>query len=385
MNPIRSSETGDKREKVGRPAGSRSVGWRTRKRDGSWLGIVRIPGENREESRSHATQGEAKGWAQRRHADLLTGAGWAAKRVDGQTEQLAEDYLADLKARGRVDSHRREVGRVLDQMAKAVPNLQHATAAIDLERWLNEATKDNARATRNRWLVTVRGLCRWAMRRRRLERDPTEMLEKASVPEYLRPQFTVDELRRCLAQTHFKCPRGDEPKADPYHLLFAVLVYTGLRFQEAAHLRWQDVDWSGRVVLVQLAAGARVKRQRERLIPLQDELAAILEPIKKPSGHLFRGKTWNPTRGFQAFLGRAGVAVEGRSPHSLRHTFAGIMTATGLPGPLLSAYLGHTSAATTMEYTKLAARYVSAVSGWPRGIIALRMGAPVAPDAERGR
>jgi integrase len=371
--------------KVGRKPGSRSVGWRSRLLRGSWVGIVRIPKENREESKSWPTKQEAEKWAKRRHADLLTGAGWAAKRSEGDTTTLAGDYLTDLHARGRVDSHRKEVKRVLEQLAKAVPNLQHATAAVELERWLNEATKDNSRATRNRWLVTVRGLCRWAMRRRRLERDPTEMLEKASVPEYLRPQFTVDELRRCLAQTHFKCPRGDEPKEDPYHLLFAVLLYTGLRFQEAAHLRWQDVDWSGRVLLVQLAAGARVKRQRERLVPLQDELAAILEPRKKPSGHLFRGKTWNPTRGFQAFLGRAGVAVDGRSPHSLRHTFAGIMTATGLPGPLLSAYLGHTSAATTMEYTKLAARYVSAVSGWPRGIIALRMGAPVAPDAERGR
>lgn len=353
--------------KRGRRPGSRSVGWRARLLRGSWVGIVRIPKENREESKSWPTKQEAEKWAKRRYADLLTGAGWAAKRSEGDTGTLAQDYQTDLQARGRVDSHRREVKRVLALLAVAVPNLQASSAAADLERWLNEATKDNARATRNRWLVTVRGLCRWAMRRRRLERDPTEAIDKASVPEYLRPQFTVDELRRCLAQTHFRCPRGDEPKSDPYHLLFAVLAYTGLRFQEAAHLRWQDIDWSGRVVLVQLASGARVKRQRERLVPLQPELAAILELHRKPEGHLFKGKSWNPTRGFQSFLKRAGVTIEGRSPHSLRHTFAGIMTATGLPGPLLSAYLGHTSAATTMQYTKLAARFVSAVDGWKRG------------------
>jgi integrase/recombinase XerC len=361
------AETGEKREKGGRPAGSHSVGWRTRKRAGSWLGLVRIPGENREESKSFDAQAKAREWARRRHADLLTGAGWAAKRVDGETESLSEDYLADLKARGRVESHRREVKRVLGMLAKAVPNLQAAGAAVAVERWLNEATASNARATRNRWLVTVRGLCRWAMRRRRLERDPTEMLERASVPEYLRPQFTVDELQRCLAQSHYRCPRGDEPKADPYHLLFAVLAYTGLRFQEAAHLRWEDIDWLGRVVMVRLAAGGRVKRQRERLVPLQAELAEILEPHRKDAGHLFKGKSWNPTRGFQNFLTRARVLVEGRSPHSLRHTYAGIMTASGVPGPLLSAYLGHTSAATTMEYTKLAARFVSVTAGWRRG------------------
>ena len=358
-------------QKKGRKPGSRSVGWRARLLRGSWVGIVRIPKENREESKSWPTRQEAEKWAKRRYADLLTGAGFAAKRSEGDTATLTTDYLADLKARGRVDSHRREVKRVLDLLAIAVPNLQASNAASELEQWLNETTKDNARATRNRWLVTVRGLCRWAIRRRRLERDPTEAIDKASVPEYLRPQFTLAELKKCLAQSHYKCPRGDDPKVDPWHLLFAVLTYTGLRFQEAVHVRWEDIDWSGHVVMVALAAGGRVKRKRERLVPLQAELAAILESVRRESGHLFGGKEWNPTRGFQSFLGRAGVTVDGRSPHSLRHTYAGLMTATGLPGTLLMAYLGHTSAATTMEYTKLATRYVASTEGWGRGRLAI--------------
>jgi integrase len=242
---------------------------------------------------------------------------------------------------------------------------------VAIERWLNEATAKNARATRNRWLVTVRGLARWALRRRRLERDPTDTLERASVPEYLRPQFTVEEMRKCLDKDEWKVVRKGNSKRDPYHLLFAVLAYTGLRFQEAAHLRWEDIDWSGRVVMVRLAAGGRVKRQRERLVPLQSELAEILTPLRQESGHLFTGREWNPTRGFANFVKRAGVAVDGRSPHSLRHSYAGMMTATGVPGTLVGAYLGHTSAATTMIYTKLSTRYVASVASWPRGDLKL--------------
>jgi site-specific recombinase XerC len=34
---------------------------------------------------------------------------------------------------------------------------------------------------------------------------------------------------------------------------------------------------------------------------------------------------------------------------------------------LLGAYLGHSNASTTMGYTKLATRYVTAVKDWPRG------------------
>ncbi len=43
------------------------------------------------------------------------------------------------------------------------------------------------------------------------------------------------------------------------------------------------------------------------------------------------------------------------------------MTATGTPSILLAAYMGHTSVATTAEYSKLATRYLQAVQGWPRG------------------
>jgi hypothetical protein len=44
-----------------------------------------------------------------------------------------------------------------------------------------------------------------------------------------------------------------------------------------------------------------------------------------------------------------------------------MLTATGVPTALVGAYLGHTAAATTMLYTKLAASYVNSVAGWERG------------------
>ncbi len=355
--------------KKGRPTGSRSVGWRAKERDGSWLGIVRIPGESREECKSFSTAVDAKKWARKRHADLVAGVSFAARRGQGDTDLLKTDYLTDLKARGRSEIHMREVKRVLGLLVAAVPDLAAQAAPVDIERWLNEATAKNARATRNRWLVTVRGLARWALRRRRLERDPTDTLERASVPEYLRPQFTVDEMRKCLEKDEWKIVRKGNDKRDPYHLLYAVLAYTGLRFQEAAYLRWEDIDWSGRVVMVRLAAGGQVKRQRERLVPLQVELADIMEPLKQDEGHIFKGHEWNPARGFANFVKRAGVTIAGRSPHSLRHSYAGMMTATGVPGAMVGAYLGHTSAATTMIYTKLSTRYVASVEGWKRGEI----------------
>ena len=73
-------------------------------------------------------------------------------------------------------------------------------------------------------------------------------------------------------------------------------------------------------------------------------------------------------RCFRSYLRACVVPVDGRSPHSCRHTYAGLMTATGLPSGLLSAYLGHSSAATTLGYLSLAGRYAQGEAGqWRRG------------------
>jgi integrase len=217
------------------------------------------------------------------------------------------------------------------------------------------------------------------MRRGLLPRDPTLAIDRASREERVRAQFTIDDLRAMLtAQLADASPE--------YHRLVALLAYTGMRFREAALARWEDIDWSGRCILVRVGPGRRVKRNRERLIPLQDELAAVLEPHRQEAGPLTQGQEWNPTRGFRSYLKRAGVAVDGRSPHSLRHTYAGIMTATGVPAQLLMAYLGHSSAATMLRYTRLAARFVAVTERekWQRGEIRIcKQGAIRSGDVSR--
>jgi integrase len=331
-------------------------------------------------SKSHPSHQAAVAWAQAQRSLVVAGADISKVVADSQrlgTRGLGRQYMDYLRTIGRGDSHLKVVMYIMDSFAEAVPDLRAPDVGAATELWLNALTlkRDPATSmaptTRNKYLIMARGLIRYATRRGLLDKDPTRAIDYTTVPEYLAPQFTIEELRRCLRQTHYKTWRdmrkGDKPKLDPYHLLFAVLLYGGLRFQEAAFIRWEDFDFSGDVIMVRLDTGAKVKRQRERLVPLQLELKAMLMPIRKPSGHLFKGRVWNASRGFRAFLTRAGVTPGDRTPHACRHTYAGVMTATGIPSALLSAYLGHTNAQTTMGYTRLAARYVTAVAGWPRG------------------
>lgn len=244
------------------------------------------------------------------------------------TNAITATYVKYLDTRRRSISHIEYVRELGEALAKEVPDLAHPSAPRVIELWLNGQTlvrkhrQPVSPATRNKRLVVIRGMCRWAMRREILGKDPTRLVDLAALPEKLKPQFTIEELRRGLAQTHFKTNRGmrkNKPrKPDPYHRLFALLVYTGMRFQEAAMLRWEDIDWDGGCILVRLESGALIKRERERIVPLQSELRTILWPHRRPSGHLFHGRAWNPARGFRSFLKRAGIADDGQTPHSMR-------------------------------------------------------------------
>jgi integrase/recombinase XerC len=360
----------------------RHRGYRLRARYGKTIAEVYVGGGRyRQQTFPGNREGrrEAEDWAQDEAARIRAGVA-ARARFPAATGLLVADHVAELRALGRSEKHCAEVQRYGELLAAAVPDLGARGAEVEVGRFLAAPPRGDGSAaalspaTRNKWLVTIRGICRWAILHDRLAIDPTRLLRLAQRDQPLPATFSIDELRRLLAHTHWDTPRPDSPAHDPYHALFAVLIYTGFRFQEAARLHWEDVDWTGQSVLVRLRAGAVVKRRKERIVPLQPELAEILRPWRHDTGRIFVGREHNPYRGFAAFLDRAGVAVDDRSPHACRHTWASLMAASGVTSDLLRAYLGHGSATTTAIYTQTATRYVGGVREWPRGELRLLTG-----------
>jgi len=333
-------------------------GWRVREEPkvGTWRGLVRHKGGYK--SKSFPTAAEARKWAKEQASLVAIGRPSVALEAGrALVSALRVDYLQGLVARGRSPSHLRNVTRTIDRLGEVAPDLAADTAGRAIERWLDGMKVSPA--TRNRSLVEVRAFCRWAIRRDLLAKDPTRAIERASVPDYLRPQFTVAEIRAILATDH------------RFRLHFALMTLAGLRSGEAAGLRWSDVDRASGILLVRLH-GHRVKRNKERIVPLLPTLAALLGEARGPDARVAPVLSEPAARkAWVSLLKAAGVAKGGRSPHACRHTYAGLMTATGLPGPLLGAYLGHSAAETTMLYTKLAARYAQdpEVRGWGRGLL----------------
>lgn len=274
------------------------------------------------------------------------------------TKTLAEDYLQSLRIRGRSDSHLHNLEAVLRGYQRAAPELTHPGVPRQTEDWLAEHVHLMP-STRNRMLVMVKGLAKWALRHERISKNPLAKVELVKVPESIPPQFTVEELRTMV-----------NAWGDPYHLRACVSVYTGMRISESGALESEKIDRAGRVIDVTGKGG------KQRIIPIQAELAAILDAYGTlPPGALFPTRKANAWSEFADFIARIGLTRGERSPHSTRHSYAGIITATGMPSILLAAHMGHSSQETTAHYAQLAGRYSTAVAGWPRGEMQLLLGA----------
>jgi integrase len=374
-------------EKVGRKvgrgaAGRRSgpLGWYVREvrragRPVRWEAGVRSAGKYR--TRSFTSEGLARGWAREEAAREVLQPGQGQVVAVAWTADLAREYLAELRTLGRAAATVADVRRMLAAFAAAVPRLDGPGAAAQAGQWIGglQGTGKGrggrvaalAPARRNKYLVNARALCRWAVRSRGLREDPTRHLRMASVDERLRPQCSVAELRELVTA------RRDSAT----WRWVALMVYAGLRSDEARWMRWRDLDWGAGVLTVSLESGARVKRRRERLVPIQSELAALLRPLAgAPGDRVVDLGPGNLGRAWRDLLAARGIELRGRTPHSCRHSYAGLMTATGVPTALVGAYLGHSAAQTTLRYTQLAARYAQdpEVATWSRGELRLLTG-----------
>jgi integrase/recombinase XerD len=300
----------------------------------------------------------AKAWAQREYAQFLL----ALQTIpeEKRTVILLDRYVAELKRRNRHPHHVEEVGRVLGTFATVAPFLDHPRFRDQARAWLDQLAKPNSKplaaTTRNRYLLHIRAFMRFALDEEWLLRDPLRRLAPLMPIRDAKPQFTLAELETIARAVD-----------DPLHPYIACLLWGGMRRSEPAALTWGRVDWRGGMIRV------RGKGNKDRLVPLQDELAVVLQALGPgPSESLIfpqyhGGEALAVMKGFQRLLERLGIPRERRTCHSLRHCYAGLMTASGVPSLSLAQAMGHETMDTTKHYATYAMRYQSEAGHWPAG------------------
>jgi integrase len=322
-------------------------------------------------------------WARDESAMQRAGAAVPGRGSGGgvRTAEALDLYLGDRQRRGGNRTQLANVRRRLGSLVRWCPDL----AADDAPRqvyawwsdWCDEPTPSGlpkAVRTKNNGLTDCKAFLSWVAAARAVTglSRPVEVawIQAMREPHEVPAQFTVDEIAQGL-RLH----------RHPFRVRWALYAYLGARRSEALGLRWEHIA-GGHVLL-------EGKGRKQRLVPMQSELETILRLYRRQGGNhagwLFderarRDDGGNLVRRFDAFLRSAGIEKGGRCTHSLRHCYAGLMTATGEPTALLQAYMGHAGSDMTRHYAQAAARYRQAVEGWPRGQLPILRRSTCRPD-----
>lgn len=221
-----------------------------------------------------------------------------------------------------------------------------------------------AGATWNLRLATLHVLCRWAADEGLLPAGYDPLDGVVGVELVTQPRWLDDkDFARLLRQMELGVAQASTParrwRALRDSALVGVMLFAGLRVDEAANLRVADVvlgERSGKVV-VRLGKG-----DKRREVPLCREARRLLglylthnpSPERKGESAFFvddDGMALS-VRGIQKRVARLGAAcgLAELTPHMLRHTCAKRMVDGGRPITEVQLILGHAKIETTARY-----------------------------------
>ena len=360
------------------------------KRGSRYVVVYRAGGKQRKESAR--TLDEARRLKAKRTAQVADGEFHAQSRAT--FHDYAREWVDRYHGRGRRgfrESTREDYRRLLDayafdffgerlRISELTP--RHVAQYVG---WLCEQTTPGGKAlsdsTVRNALNPVRACLATAVAEGLIRHNPTHGVSlphrptaEESEAEEVRP-LTRDQLAVFLAVMH---PR--------HRLLFRFLAATGLRISEAIAVQWRHLHLDGsnphvkvRRAIVRGRVGPPKSRHGRRNVPLHPDLVSALRVGRKQSEWsadddlAFPSQAGTPLhvenlrrRALFPAMQEAGASWAGF--HALRHTCASMLFARGANAVQVQRWLGHHSAAFTLE------TYVHLLDG--------NLGDPLELDAE---
>ena len=247
------------------------------------------------------------------------------------------------------------------------------TRESDLLAYMAERHAATRATTANRRLSVFKRFCRWALREKLIDADPTLRLQAARAPLRVPKILSEAQVEALLAAPDIEVPLGLRDRT-----MIELMYASGLRVSELVELK---------TVYLSLDEGAlRVtgKGAKERLVPfgaeahawvrryLLEARAAILKGqasdalfVTARGGPMTRQMFWKLIK---AHALRAGIHAP-LSPHTLRHAFATHLLNHGADLRAVQMLLGHADISTTTIYTHVARERLRALHArhHPRG------------------
>ena len=256
------------------------------------------------------------------------------------------------------------IGLLIKETSKALPMSQLTSASI--RSFVRK--KDIAPATQLKRYSHLSTFLSWSQGQSLLRTNPLNEVERPQPPQKLPKAITVDELQKLCdtLEADYKAKRKKNWIRKGQLIwripLFWFAFYTGMRGEELARLRWQDIDRTKRLIYIR-----KQKNNKEQTIPLNQKADEVLCGIEegRPNEYVFqspggdpeeRKSRWfreNTSTAFREARKEAGLREE-LSFHSLRHGFCTALAEAGKSAVVIKEAARHADISTSMRYIHMA-------------------------------
>ena len=293
--------------------------------------------------------------AEARRECLARQAGPEPEREEAHPVPLFGDFAMgewmDAHWEGYRPATRRMMRHLLDKRllpafgSKPLDRIDPASVAC----WFDEFSQ-TAPGNANHGLNLLRQIVNFAIARGHLQTNPARGIRRN--PSTPRTRFLsreeIDSLFDVLDRQTRKTHRE---QAD----IIRLLLLTGCRRGEIMRLRWSEVD-GDRLLLADAKTGPRT-------VPLNSRARNVLDRQPRGESPFVFPSPRDPSRPRGPHLGlwyrvRREAGIEEVRLHDLRHTHASHAVMNGVPVPVVSRLLGHSSVSMTLRYAHLGNREI---------------------------
>lgn len=264
------------------------------------------------------------------------------KRKETTFKEFGERYIDHAKHHKR--SWEKDAQRLRDHILPKIGSRKLSEVTVhhcnDIHTSVKKALSP---ATANRVLALLRHMLNTAVKWGLLETAPTKHLKMFQEAVPRDTVLTPEQCHRVLDA----CDADDNVFAAS---LFKLAMFTGRRVGELLAAKWEHLDIkSGVLTLPQTKAGER------QFAYLNEAAVAVLRTLPRIEGNPYiiageaTGKPLNfYRRAWLRIIKRADVPYF--PPHGLRHNYASLLVAAGVPLETVGHLLGHKHSVTTRRY-----------------------------------
>ena len=258
---------------------------------------------------------------------------------------MNELFIMSLKAKHRSEGTIREYAKAIDNCLEYVNKPEAEIKPIDLELWQSSMSNLSSASVAQR-TSAVREYFKFLYHNEFISRNPAEMLEAPQIKNREQSALNGEQVRAMV-----NAATNERNKA-----IIMMLAQTGLRIHELANITLEQYESRSSNVLV-----IRGKGDKDRLVGLADETIKLINSYitnerKDGCEYLFVGNRGNKMDGkntsamLKVCARKAGIENWEElhiSNHTMRRTFATMMSEADVPIEVISKAMGHSSVAIT--------------------------------------